>query len=157
LSNTASISVSDLSGFASLREAPAIQGRPASARGYSEKVREQAAAGSNQMGKWKAKRPEVPHLSKTASILNLSGFASLRDASAIQGREGFFTQRRQGAKGEGRQSAKKGPIFARGYSEGVREQRGLAGGGSKKGPAAGDQTSARGSGSASGGSYQEER
>jgi len=43
-------------------------------------------------------------LSKTASISvsNLSGFASLRETSAIQGKEEFFTLRRQGAKREGR-------------------------------------------------------
>ncbi len=39
-----------------------------------------------------------PNLSNTASILSLSAFASLRETSAIQGRNEFFTLRREGAK-----------------------------------------------------------
>ena len=39
-----------------------------------------------------------PNLSNTASILSLSAFASLRETSAIQGRNEFFTLRRQVAK-----------------------------------------------------------
>ncbi len=39
-----------------------------------------------------------PNLSNTASILSLSAFASLRETSAIQGRNEFFTLRRQAAK-----------------------------------------------------------
>ncbi len=42
MSNTASIL--NLSGFASLREIAGIAGRPASTRGYSERVREQRSS-----------------------------------------------------------------------------------------------------------------
>ena len=65
-------------------------------------------------------------MSNTASILNLSGFASLREIAALGGGQDFFTPRRQGAKRKGRLLAKKGPASTRGYSERVREQRSSA-------------------------------
>ena len=37
-------------------------------------------------------------MSTTASILSLSSFAALRDIAVVQGREEFFTLRREGAK-----------------------------------------------------------
>ena len=37
-------------------------------------------------------------MSNTVSILNLSGFASLRETFVTQGRYGLFTLRREGAK-----------------------------------------------------------
>src|SRR6266404_4120381 len=52
-----------------------------------------AVRGGKQKSETKNRR--FAYLSNTASILNLSGFASLRDTSGIQGGGGFFTQRRQ--------------------------------------------------------------
>src|SRR5207253_9535195 len=49
---------------------------------------------SGQQGK--SKKTGGTHLSNRAS--NLSGFAPLRETSAIQGTEKFFTLRREGAK-----------------------------------------------------------
>ena len=39
-------------------------------------------------------------MSNAASILKLGGFAPLREIAPLEGMEEFFTQRRQGAKGE---------------------------------------------------------
>src|SRR5437762_2572420 len=75
-----SITASNLSGFASLRETSAIQGR----NEFFTLRREGAK-----------KADESKH---RISFLNLSGFASLREISARQGREEFFTPRREDAK-----------------------------------------------------------
>src|SRR6266487_1387536 len=71
---------SNLSGFASLRETSAIQGR-----NEFFTLRRQGAK--------KAYESQSP-----VSSLDLSGFASLCDTSPIQGKEEVFTLRREGAK-----------------------------------------------------------
>src|SRR5438477_5114522 len=54
--------------------------------------------GITESGQDRESKMRSPNLSNTASILSLSAFASLREPSAIQGRNEFFTLRRQAAK-----------------------------------------------------------
>src|SRR6266436_1082921 len=54
--------------------------------------------GITESGQDRESKMRSPNLSNTASILSLSAFASLRETSAIQGRNEFFTLRREGAK-----------------------------------------------------------
>jgi hypothetical protein len=80
LSTTSSISVSNLSGFASLHEIAAIKGR------------EEFFTPRRQGAK------EIFESKHRISFLNLSVLASLRETSVTQGREEFLSQRRKGAR-----------------------------------------------------------
>ena len=90
MSTTTSVSVSNLSGLASLREIAAIKGRE-----EFFTLRRQGAK-------------EIVESKHRISFLTLSGLASLRETSVTQGRKEFFTLRRQGAKDGGRESAVSG-------------------------------------------------
>jgi hypothetical protein len=91
LSSRASISVSNLSGFASLRETSVTQGR----KEFFTLRRQVAKDGGT------SKQQRSVGLSSRASISvsNLSGLASLREIAAIKGREEVFHAKARSRKG----------------------------------------------------------